>query len=350
MNSFGYFDVREFGAKGDGITDDTNAIRKAIDEAAKVNGVVIIPPGNYVTGTLKLAPGMEIRGNADFSFRSACGSILRLRDDSESNCLIDMTYAYGAKVQSLNLIGRSWDDSRLAHGIMVEKPDYGTQEDTPCVDNCRIENFSGDGIHFERIWCFSVRHSHMFKNGGCGMRIRGWDGFVIDNWFTGNHDAGYGAYNENASVTMTGNRIEWNFAGGIVIKHGSHYNITGNYIDRSGNCGMNFENLSTAAVSGNIIYRSGKIEWSNGDELDSCQIKLRRCEGVTFCSNSLKTGRDDGGKGTFSPDCAIDIEDCSNCVVSMNTMARGALKVLILEKNNSDCIIKDNPGTLFSAD
>lgn len=40
--------VREFGAKGDGITDDTAAIQNAINTAASFHGIVYLPPGTYL--------------------------------------------------------------------------------------------------------------------------------------------------------------------------------------------------------------------------------------------------------------------------------------------------------------
>jgi hypothetical protein len=49
------FDVRQFGAIGDGSTVNTSAIQKAIDScSASGGGSVLIPKGNYVTGTLFL--------------------------------------------------------------------------------------------------------------------------------------------------------------------------------------------------------------------------------------------------------------------------------------------------------
>ena len=49
------WDVRDFGARGDGQTLDTAAIQKAIDTcAAAGGGVVRLPPGRYLSGTVRL--------------------------------------------------------------------------------------------------------------------------------------------------------------------------------------------------------------------------------------------------------------------------------------------------------
>jgi hypothetical protein len=40
--------VKDVGAKGDGVTDDTAAIESALADAAKQNGIVFFPPGEYL--------------------------------------------------------------------------------------------------------------------------------------------------------------------------------------------------------------------------------------------------------------------------------------------------------------
>lgn len=50
--------------RADGITDCTAAIQRAIDEAAKVRGGVLVPPGEYLTGRLYGRPGVSIQGRA----------------------------------------------------------------------------------------------------------------------------------------------------------------------------------------------------------------------------------------------------------------------------------------------
>jgi polygalacturonase len=68
------YNVRDSGAIGDGRTDDTAALQKAIDSAASAGGgTVSLPEGTYITGsielkshvTLDLAPGAVIHGSSD---------------------------------------------------------------------------------------------------------------------------------------------------------------------------------------------------------------------------------------------------------------------------------------------
>ena len=61
----GGFNVRDRGAKGDGKTRDTAAIQAAIDDAARQGGgIVFFPPGNYLSGTLRLKSGITLELSA----------------------------------------------------------------------------------------------------------------------------------------------------------------------------------------------------------------------------------------------------------------------------------------------
>ena len=54
------FDVREFGARGDGKTMDTKAIQAAVDACGRVGGGrVVVPAGKYLSGPIMLKSNME---------------------------------------------------------------------------------------------------------------------------------------------------------------------------------------------------------------------------------------------------------------------------------------------------
>jgi polygalacturonase len=67
-------DPRELGAKGDGVTKDTQAIQQALDRCAVLGGgEVVVSPGTYLIGairigsrtTLRLAEGATLQGSPD---------------------------------------------------------------------------------------------------------------------------------------------------------------------------------------------------------------------------------------------------------------------------------------------
>lgn len=68
----GVIDVREapFNARGDGVTDDTEALRKAIELAAERHATVEIPPGTYV-----LTAPIRLSGRRSFRVRGGGGGV-----------------------------------------------------------------------------------------------------------------------------------------------------------------------------------------------------------------------------------------------------------------------------------
>ena len=346
-NENGLINIYSFGARCDDSTDNTASIQKAIDAAAKTGATVLIPQGTFLTSTLKLYPHVGMIGYPTWSYRDFGGSILSLNSEN-AKCLIDITGAFGTTINGLCLDGAGL--GKDIHGVLVDKSDYGKQEDTPLIERCRISHFSGDAVRLSRIWCFRVRSCMLSHCGGNGLYVRGWDGFILDNWFSGNRGIGFAATEENASNTLTGNRIEWNRSGGIVVNGGNNYNITGNYIDRSGGPAICLlKNTHDFAITGNMIYRSGKPEWTPDDNNASTHIRFDNCAGMVFTGNSLRAGRDDGGKGIYSPSNAIVYGGLKNCIIKDNTMNNGALKNLLLDTggNGENVIVKDNVGQLM---
>lgn len=342
--------AKTFGAVGDGKTDDTGALQAALDAAAIRKGSVYLPAGEYATGTLTFAPYTGLVGDATWGYRSGGGSRLRL-NDAAASCLLDITGAIGATLNGLSLHGG--DLGTNVHAIYMGSNPTKKEEDSPRIERCHISHFSGNGIHLDPAWCFSVRSCEVIFNKGHGLWICGWDGFILDNWFSGNGGAGYAATGANASVTMTGNRIEWNRGGGILIAGGSHYNITGNYIDRSGGPGITLRGRDGSpclciTVTGNVIYRSGKPEWT-ADEETSAHVCFEEAHGLVFSGNSMCVGRDDSG-GTNSPLYGMILRGLQNSIIKGNTLHIGAIRELVHDRggHGAGVVIAENVGSLYS--
>ena len=341
------FNILDYGAIGDGKTINTKSIQKALDEASLCQGKVIVPPGNYLTGSLKLkGKGVTIEGAASWSYRGVGGSILTLIDDS-SDYLLDITGSFGCSIINLNLT-MNIKTNKVIHGIKLywDKYNGGSEEDTPKIDGCKICNFSGDGIHFKHVWCFSVRHSMLAYNKGNGIYIDGWDGFILDNWFS--YNEGYGLLGGDvvASISATGNRVEWHKLGGFRIDFGDSFNITGNFFDRGVCPAINFgekKGISLCTITSNIFRRPGA---SKDNNFDSCHLKLSNSTNITITSNTMRLGRNDGGGGILSPNYGSVIRNCNNCIISHNTMEKAVLKELFVLENNTNCIIDNNIGSV----
>lgn len=333
---------------GDGRTDDTVALQRAFDAAAASSSGVFIPPGVYLARELHVRPGIAVIGVPAWNYSGPGGSVLQLAG-ADSSCLLNMTDARGSTIEGLALDGRQLGSN--VHGIFVDRSRYAEHEDGFRIERCQVANFTGDGASLSCVWCFSVRHCMLAYNRGDGLSLRGWDGFLLDNWFSGNRRAGFAARLENASVTFTANRVEWNGEENMLVTGGDGYQITGNFFDRAGTCGVALRRgkvpCTQITLTGNYVKRSGKL--APADSLDSSQIFMDGCQGVTCTGNSLWAGRDDGNVGTFSPSFGIVHRDLRNCVVRDNVMHDGALRKLMVDLGgqNEGVVIGDNPGQLL---
>ena len=72
MNAAGVYDVRNFGAKGDGRTLDSPAINAAIEAAVKDGGgQVLVPAGTYLCGSIRLKSNIDLHLSAGCTILAA---------------------------------------------------------------------------------------------------------------------------------------------------------------------------------------------------------------------------------------------------------------------------------------
>ena len=207
----GVANVRSFGAEGDGLSDDTAAILKAVASVPERGGVVYFPAGQYLSATIPGRNGVTFKGDSGWDYRGAsvgASTISPVRDDLP--CLFDLKGSLGTRLVGLVLDGKG--KGREMHGVYSK---HAGAEQNIVIDDCKITAFSGSGIRLDNVWVFAIRHSYIVHNKRSGIDGSGsYDGWVLDNQITGNQRGGIYATNF-ATVTITANRIEWNKVGGI---------------------------------------------------------------------------------------------------------------------------------------
>jgi hypothetical protein len=180
--------VHSFGAGGTGLTDDTDAIRNCLAEAAKHGKIAWVPAGDYkLTGDVTLPSNVTLQGagmwhtnfvgdeelynHADRRLRfKLTGSKshladfaligkLRYRNDSEQNDGI-----FGAHGENCT-VSRLWiEHTKVGMWFYVCR--------NIAIDGCRLRNTLADGINF----CVDVRNS-VVQN--CTARNTGDDCFAV---------------------------------------------------------------------------------------------------------------------------------------------------------------------------
>lgn len=358
-----FLNVKDFGAVGDGKTDDTKAVLKAIKKAQKTEGTVYFPHGNYAIHPIKLPSHITLLGYSAWSYENKGG-----KDDDfkgkttisalsgNARALLDLDDSRGTRILGLTLDGKNLGKSM--HGVYARNRG---SEQYICVEDCRINYFTGSGIKLERSWVFSIRKCLIMFNGEHGIDASGgYDGWIIDCQLTANEETGLFArgvapedmpqeekeairFFGTASIMVTANRVEWNKTGGIVLNNSNSMQITGCSIDHNFGPGIELTNSTANTIIGNKVRSNGVERQNDGDQCS--QIILKNCRGTSVTGNTLWGwfGRKEAKFTVPYPYYGIIVKDLEGCVVSQNAMYHSSSKEGVLDYGgHSNTIITQN--------
>lgn len=159
------FNVVDYGAVGDGATDDYAAIQAAIDAAEVTGGVIYFPRGVYKinTGLTVQEEGLILQGEGAGDLGYAKGTIIRA--GAALAAMIDFsTAARSTAIKDILVDGAD----TASVGLYIQTPKV-------VVENCFITQCQAEGI-FVVSFTIDILNSSIYDNNGYGIRLRGGSG------------------------------------------------------------------------------------------------------------------------------------------------------------------------------
>ena len=309
-----FFNVKDYGAVGNGSTNDTTACQAAFTAAASANGTVYFPDGHYlITSALTCTVNtvMAVRGNSRFT------SVIVQGTTSADGIVADLSSGNNLKNQiQISDLGFNVNGATVA-GTAI----------TVTYGNTNIaSNANNTGSVVKNIWIWDSVSNNPSGSGGWTNGIK-----MVNCWNALVNDIqGYG----NAPSYSLGSGA----GSGALIKFlsGTNYTIT----NILGYFWCNFIDLGPVSTS-----TAGQTQIAQGVTIDCVNI-VECIEGIHFRTNAANTGPDflaidnfqcDQGNISQSTHRGIYIEGLGGVIYLSNT--------LILQQAGTACIeLKDCGG------
>lgn len=291
------FNVKDFGAVGDGATDDQAAIQAAIDAAATAGGGCVVFPGDVylIGGTLNINNQDNVA-----LFGHGPGSIIRANFSNAAIVTIAGT-SDGVEIAHLQFQGAGGSGTTTALGISVASTVGDTAGEVPVnIHDCVFSgNADGTGLNVgvECLGqrgivnnCYFQRH---YGTNSCGVRLNTGSDFRVTN----NHmlmvdaasgRAQYGIANPagtgGGGSVIANNFIEGASLAGIYLSSVTGAVIQGNRVEGGSSHGIDVVGSSDVTICGNSVNSTGGAGIAIGTD----------CSGFTVTGNSSQSNTTHG--------------------------------------------------------
>jgi len=237
--------VKDFGAVGDGVTDDTVAIQAAVD----VGGEIIIPAGTYLISSAITVTVDSTKMKGDAAIITASVSL---------NTFIEIT-ANDVCVSGVNCVGNE------AIGTYVES-DFNPFISATNCSNVSIKNLevSGKSGGVLLTSCSYSSVSDILLNGflntlafaGVGtssIKLSGGRDINIENCTTRNHGSGVILISDPVNISIKGCYAQYVHDNGVYISSGTRCSIIGCHVDTVTDGSGIKARGSYHSVTGNVV-------------------------------------------------------------------------------------------------
>ncbi len=170
-----FYNVKNYGAKGDGKSMDAPGINKAIeDAAANGGGTVLIPAGNYLCGSIHLKSNINLfidQGATIIAAAVAGGAVYDEPEDSENDKFQDFGHSHwhnsliwGENLENVSITGTG----RIYGKELVRNNGRGDKRPNKTISLKRCKNVL-------------LRDFTIYQGGWFGILATGVDNFTLDN-------------------------------------------------------------------------------------------------------------------------------------------------------------------------
>ena len=314
--------VKDYGAIGDSITDDTVAIQLAVNTVILTGGTVYIPPGIYI-----LSKSILLSDRIIFTGAGMGTTILKIADNNNQRIVGLVRTPFGRGTHYVSVRDLTLDGNRDKQTPVEQVGFYcGVIPDQPISDydiSClRVEarNFHGYGFDpHEVVTRLTITDCISHHNGLDGFTLDGVENCFVKGCFAFNNDRhGFNVVTKSRLCILSQNVAHENKGNGFTIQNGSHSIQLMNNLSRN-NGG---DGLYTSEVDDNALFNNTSIH----NQLNG--IRVRGGNRITLVGNLV---RENAQKqhNTYSE---IILDDTDNigavdCLIASNTIiSRGEVR------------------------
>ena len=294
--------VRQFGAVGDGVADDTFAIQAAIDSLSAYGGGVAVPPGVYrITAGIKMRPNIVLQGNGG-------ATIIQGNAANLSSMIECSTYvATNAVITGLTIDGNRANNTGSNLTYLISSFQAGTQ-----VINCTLTNAPGMGVLLEGANAI-VANNIFLSLFSTGVLLRGPTGNTSMSARISNNKFSFVGYSAINAVWADYNVITGNAISSVSLVH--HVTTVGTAVTW----------VSGAQFTGLLAGMFMRIAGSGGGE-----FQIQSIQSATALTLAMAPGAQTNVAANSGQADLIGIDSCSYNIISENSLEGGMSGGIVL--------------------
>ncbi|MCQ6559136.1 glycosyl hydrolase family 28-related protein [Paenibacillus mendelii] len=301
--------VKDYGAVGNGVNDDTSAIQQAINDALTIKGTVFLPSGDY-----KVTSQLTVAGSGFITILGAGGSTM------QSNINATLTTGNVFEVTSAYLV--KFKDIAINNYGSTGRIISFTSGESHSIENVRMTNTAGNS-------------SDMVYYIGAFTQI-------LNSGFVNNEPSAYAVHVKSltSQLNINTNIFDNGFGGtgkGILVDAATGTRPEGLKISRNNFILTGAEQITLKTIL-HVDISSNMLDQSSGSsiKLDPEGLALN---GVFIDDNYISTAQNQqGGTAILAP---LKNEGVTNTVISNNMIAYSGYGI-VLNANASNVNISNN--------